>query len=93
MPQGLPFHLKDYVELVEWTGCIIRSDKLGHIAHSSPPILGRLAIPDDTWLKLTQEFESQFKTLVGAPETLKAAATTLGFTRRPGLSRCKAAFT
>ena len=29
MPAGLPFHLKDYLELVDWTGRIIRDDKRG----------------------------------------------------------------
>lgn len=38
MPKGLPFHLKDYVELVEWTGRIIREDKNGAINASLPPI-------------------------------------------------------
>jgi hypothetical protein len=31
MPDGLPFKLTEYLELVELTGKIIRDDKRGHI--------------------------------------------------------------
>jgi hypothetical protein len=42
MPKGIPFNLVDYLELVDWTGRIIREDKRGHIAENLPPILDRL---------------------------------------------------
>jgi len=29
MPEGLPFHLADYLELVNWTGRAVREDKRG----------------------------------------------------------------
>ena len=92
MPQGLPFHLKDYIELVEWSGRILREDKRGHISNQLPPILLRLGIPSETWRQLTKTFESQFSHFVGDPARLKTATAKLGFQRSPGLSRCKAAF-
>ena len=42
MPKGLIFNLIDYIELVDWTGRIIRDDKSGAISESAPPILQRL---------------------------------------------------
>ena len=39
MPRGLAFDLSDYIELVDWTGRIIRKDKRGAIADDLPPIL------------------------------------------------------
>ncbi len=42
MPQGLPFHLNDYLELVDWSGRILRDDKKGAIADNLPGILQRL---------------------------------------------------
>jgi len=41
MPKGLPFRLTDYLELVDWTGRILRADKQGAIPHNTLPILNR----------------------------------------------------
>ncbi len=38
MPKGLPFRLNDYLELVDWTGRILREDKRGAIPENTPPI-------------------------------------------------------
>ncbi|MET0001822.1 MAG: transposase, partial [Candidatus Thiodiazotropha lotti] len=43
-PKGLPFRLKDYLELVDWTGRAILEYKRGHIPDNQPPILERLQI-------------------------------------------------
>jgi REP element-mobilizing transposase RayT len=42
MPQGLPFQLNDYLELVDWSGRILRDDKKGAIPDHLPDILQRL---------------------------------------------------
>ena len=60
MPKGIPFSLKDYCELVDITGRIIRSEKAGHIDHQQQPILQRLGLSDEQWLTLTTEFENTF---------------------------------
>jgi hypothetical protein len=49
MPKGLPFNLTDYLELVDWTGRIIREDKRGTIPQNRPPILERLQIDPRHW--------------------------------------------
>ncbi|MBL1277810.1 MAG: transposase, partial [Ectothiorhodospiraceae bacterium] len=54
MPKGLPFRLTDYLELVDWTGRILRDDKRGAIPENTPPILGRLNIETKHWLYLTK---------------------------------------
>jgi len=66
MPVGLPYQLKDYLELVDWTGRQIREDKRGRIEDDEPPILSRLGIKPAHWLYLTQHYESSFKSLVVA---------------------------
>ena len=71
MPEGLPFNLKDYLELVDWTGRIIREDKRGAIDNHLPPILDRLNIEPKHWLYLTQNFESRLKNLVGSAYSFK----------------------
>ena len=92
MPTGLPFCLSDYLELVDWTGRILRKDKRGAIDEALPPILERLDIEPKQWLSLTTHFESRFKTFVGSAYALKRAATALGYRRTPGLANCRAAF-
>jgi hypothetical protein len=39
---GIPFNLKDYLELVDWGGREIKCDKRGYISSNAPPILVRL---------------------------------------------------
>ena len=56
MPKGLPFELKSYLELVELTGRCMRADKRGYIEQRSLPILERLKIAPENWLKLTTQF-------------------------------------
>jgi REP element-mobilizing transposase RayT len=65
MPRGLAFNLIDYIELVDWTGRIIRDDKRGAVAENTPPILQRLNIPPDHWMELSTNFQSRFKGIAG----------------------------
>ncbi len=92
MPPGLPFHLRDYIELVDLTGRAIREDKRGYIEQNCPPILERLDIDESDWLILTTKFESRFKSLVGSYQKLKRAADIFGFRRTPGRANCEALF-
>ena len=55
---GILFNFEDYLNLVDWTGCIIRSDKRGHIEEHLPPILARLDISADQWRINTTQFEA-----------------------------------
>ena len=92
MPKGLPFRLNDYLELVDWTGRILREDKHGAIPDELPPILDRLNIAPQHWLYLAEHFESPFKGLVGSAYKLKQACQVLGYQRTPGLRSCEAYF-
>ena len=92
IPDGLPFRLVDYLELMDWTGRQIREDKRGSIDSDLPFILQRLDIDEEHWLYMTQNFESSFKTLVGAVHTLRKVCRDLGYQRMPGRSSCEALF-
>jgi len=81
MPQGLPFQLQDYVQLVDITGRAIREDKRGFIDNNLPPILERLNISIREWLVLATQFESKFKSLVGYKKKLMLAEKALGLQR------------
>ena len=54
------FNLNDYLELVDWTGRIIREDKLGYIKSDTPPILERLVTKNSDWLINTNQFEQVY---------------------------------
>jgi REP element-mobilizing transposase RayT len=86
IPRGLPFRLKDYLDLIDWSGRAILENKRGYIPENQPPILERLQIDPKHWLYVTQHFESRFKGLVGASHALKAACRKLEFRRTPNLS-------
>jgi REP element-mobilizing transposase RayT len=89
MPKGLPFRLTDYLELVDWTGRLLRDDKRGAIPNHLPPILERLQIDPNHWLYMAKHFESKFKGLVGSAHKLKAACQKLGYQRTPNIAAAK----
>jgi REP element-mobilizing transposase RayT len=78
---GISFSLKDYLTLVDETGRVIREDKRGAIDTKTTKILSRLHISDESWLKLTTNFEGIFTGAVGTAEHL------CEFTRHVGLKR------
>jgi len=55
---GILFAYQDYLELVDWTGRIIRDDKRGYIDHGLPSILNRLQISPAQWRLNTTQFEA-----------------------------------
>ncbi|MCL1127937.1 transposase [Shewanella surugensis] len=87
--KGLLFHLKNYLQLVDETGRIIRDDKRGAISESAMPILNRLNIPQENWLQLTTEFSRLFKGPVGRLQELNAYCEHLARKRRQGAANCR----
>ncbi|MFQ3244606.1 MAG: REP element-mobilizing transposase RayT [Arenicella sp.] len=84
---GIPFKLKDYLELVDWTGRVIRDDKRGHIDQAQPKILSRLDLNVDAWKVLTTEFESQFQCWVGSEHIVRRVCEGRGYKRKPSTRR------
>ena len=80
---GIPFRLKDYIELVEWSGRIIRQDKRGAIKDDLPPILDRLGLNTDNWRVLTTEFETQFHSWVGSEQIVRHVCSGKQYKRPP----------
>jgi len=92
MPEGLPFELTDYIELVEITGKQLRAGKRGKIDASLSPILKRLKFDGDNWLYLSQKFEKELKGLVGSIDELKQACIQLGYKRTICKQSCEQFF-
>ena len=74
---AIPFTLGSYLELVDWTGRIVRQDKRGIIPANTPLILERLSIDPDEWLK-TMRGNNRFRKAVGKLAALKAYAEQIG---------------
>ena len=53
----LPTTFPEYLELVDWTGRIIREDKRGYIPSDLPPILTRIKIPISKYLANIKHFK------------------------------------
>ena len=58
---GILFKLKDYLELVDRTGRLLRNDKRGAIALHLLPIIERLGIDQKTWLNNATAFEQIYR--------------------------------
>ena len=57
----LPFSIIDYIELVDWTGRILRESKRGHIPETAQPVLQRLDIKANSWVEASTEFEKRYQ--------------------------------
>ena len=69
---GIPFKLKDYLELVDWAGRAIKENKRDHIPSGIPPILTRLGIA-----YLVKQ-EKHTSTALGPVSMLRAFAKSVG---------------
>jgi REP element-mobilizing transposase RayT len=87
---GICFSLTDYLTLVDETGRILRDNKRGAISMKTRNILARLHISDESWLKLTREFEYIFTGAVGTSEHLSEFSEHVGLKRTHGLANAKA---
>lgn len=90
-PQALGFTARDYLELVDWAGRAIREDKRGAIPEHIPPILQRLKLNPESYLRHMQGRRASLRhhpRALGSIENLKKLAKQLGqkFIRGQGQS-------
>jgi len=88
-PEGLPFKLVDYLELIDLTGRVIRADKAGSLDISLAPILQRINLTSEQWLEVSTGFEKHFGSAVGSALLLAEYCEHTDIKRRPKLSACK----
>ncbi len=75
---GIPFSLKDYVELVDWGGREIRLNKRGYIPANVPPILTRLRMDAAPVLNYLGKTDQPVFGALGPVSMLKAFAQSVG---------------
>lgn len=82
--KGIPIRLVDYIELVDWTGRQLREGRTGYIESSTPPILQRINIEQQDWLKACTQFERQRAVLIGSSRAILAAKESFNRSRGQG---------
>lgn len=88
-PKGIAFSIKDYLQLVDETGRVIRDDKRGAISSSAETILNRLNIPSTNWVKIVTEFGQLFHGPVGTLQEFSRYCENLNKRRRHFSSSCE----
>jgi hypothetical protein len=74
----IAFDSADYIQLVDWSGRICRTGKRGTINNELPPILLRLGIDPEHWLKAMQPRGLMFRRAVGSVAKLRQYAQHMG---------------
>ncbi|MEL0629773.1 hypothetical protein [Psychromonas aquatilis] len=75
---GIAFSLSDYLELVDWSGRILREDKRGVISSDQPKLIHKLGLDEATWLTLASRFGKDYQCAVGSLEGLALFAEHTG---------------
>ena len=75
---SIPYSLRDYLALVDWSGRAIRAGKRGFIAADLPPILKRLSIDAEAWELLMSRRGVIFGRAMGRLDAMRLHAATLG---------------
>ena len=77
-PDVIPFNLKDYITLTDWTGQVVRDDKRGAIQRSVQPTLAALGLSEAQWLTLAVNIQRQSLGMLGSLERVKACNARMG---------------
>jgi len=75
---GIPFELKEYLELVDWAGHEIKLGKKGYISGDTPPILNRLGMNAEPVLTYLYRTEKHSFGALGPVSMLRAFAHSVG---------------
>ena len=75
---GIPFGLKDYLELVDWAGREIKHNKRGYIPTHTPPILTRLKMDVSPVLDYLGQADQPTFSALGPVSRLRVFAQSLG---------------
>jgi hypothetical protein len=88
----LQMTVAEYIDLVDKSGRMIRSDKRGFIDADLAPILMRLGAKPDTWRETISDFGSRFRVAAGTLPSLRSFAHRLGRCWFKGVATARAAF-
>ena len=75
---SLPITYASYLELVDWTGRVLRHDKKGAIPAHITPILQQLGLNEAQWLPTVSNFQKQFYRVAGPADAMRAWCKRIG---------------
>ena len=77
--RAIPSEIRDYLELVDWSGRALIDGKRGSIPDNLPPILQRLKIDHSAYVKFINRSEkSRFSNFIGPVEAMRNLAERFG---------------
>jgi hypothetical protein len=88
----LPMTAAEYLDLVDMSGRMTRSDKRGAIDADLTPILLRIGANPEAWLDTVSRFGSKFRLAAGLLSNLRIFADQLGRRWLKGVATARAAF-
>lgn len=75
-PINMQYH--EYLELVDWTGRLVRGDKRGYIPSAVPPIMRRVHMSGDEWTREIRHYGKWYYRAVGSFHELERYRKHLG---------------
>jgi hypothetical protein len=89
-PNAIGFTASDYPQLVDWAGRAVREGKRGAIPYDTPPLLSRLGLEPEGYIRhLRGHKEKPHPLVLGHVEKIKNAAQRLGQSFIKGLNEAK----
>jgi REP element-mobilizing transposase RayT len=88
----LPMTASEYIDLVDKSGRVIRSDKRGAIEADLEPILQRMGVNPEKWTETISEFRERFSLVAGLLSNLRAFAEQLGRRWFKGVGAARTSF-
>ena len=77
-PALIPMTFRDYLQLVDWSGRLLREGKRGTVDEQAPPILERLSIDPAVWGQAMRVRGNVFGRALGRLDHLRLHARALG---------------
>ena len=91
--RAIPYEIRDYLELVDWSGRAILEGKRGSIPGNLPPILERLKIDPGNYIRFINRTQKhRFHSVIGAVESMRNLAGDFGRSFLKGQNAAAALF-
>ena len=84
--------LEDYLQLLDWSGQMLRKDKPGALPAELAPVLDRLHVEEKNWIRTVSQFDSWFRRVAGTAAAMADFAACAGRNWFKGIRASREAF-